>query len=745
MREVARFPLLMRLPAVRGAGARFCAAIVLLAVAPRAPQAQWVTAWKIADVSGSLDSVQTQFLIEQLEESSRWLASLGFKKPTLDDNPDFAGVERITGYYDSNKTGTCGNVAALYDSDEKIYFSSGLFRPGAVVIDPASLSDPSRPVSLDEGYLLSPVHEIFHAVQTSHLSWTERTGNLKWFDESSAEAIRYAWGEHKYGSIDLHERRSYDEPLHEPFIAVGCGANSEIYRTGHFWYHLGGDISSRDRVAYLETILKTLASPTADLSRGGIKAIAEALKNVDGGLYNLYPQFIARHATDTLHYRYEQRVQLTPANPQVIDHTKELKPARELAAAAWLLTVKPQKGRKTGLTIQLTDDHPDLHLIVDTTRLDVPPPRRERNVFRTTIQTHQDSVQFLVRVANVAQDAGQSQDRPYAIEFRLGEVTPCDPVQLWAAVHPSAQVYLTPPQQYLQQLGTGPGNEPGESELNIQGLITDGGTSCANPVSVSSNPSAPDLNMGSRLQQQVSQMTPQEMQAMAMRMAARMQPGKNPTADDIVNALRAEPMVDSTVKMSSMIQVFSPNAVFWQRGSQPSFNPAQIANYAADKPIVAWNHAGLGGWQPHSGSQAFIIVQDVAPEALREDTTYAAVAAMQYSRGEGVMKTSRSGSGTTPQSSDDWQGLEGWIELVSNDANVEPYSLKGTVTIERITGISIEGTFSLTGMGEFERAECPKSATNLPFISQKCKFEKRMGALSITGRFVAPAASVSQP
>jgi hypothetical protein len=103
------------------------------------------------------------------------------------------------------------------------------------------------------------------------------------------------------------------------------------------------------------------------------------------------------------------------------------------------------------------------------------------------------------------------------------------------------------------------------------------------------------------------------------------------------------------------------------------------------------------------------------------------------------MKTSR--SGTTPQSSDNWQGLEGWIELVSNDASVEPYSLKGTVTIERITGISIEGTFSLTGMGGFERAECPKNPTNLPFISQKCKIETRTGALSITGRFVAPRAS----
>lgn len=743
MREVARFPLLTRLPAVRRAAARFCVAIVLLAVAPRALQAQWVTAWKIADVSGSLDSVQTKFLIEQLEESSRWLASLGFTKPRLTASADFAGVQRITGYYDDTRTGSCGNVAALYDSDEKIYFSSGLFKPGAVVIDPASLSDPTRPVSLDEGYLLSPVHEIFHAVQLPHLSWAEITGSLKWFTESSAEAIRYAWGEHKYGSIDLHERRSYDEPLHEPFIGAGCGRNSELYRTGHFWYHLGGDIGSRDRVAYLQTILQSLGSSTANHSRGGLSGIAAALTNVDGGLYNLYPQFIARHATDTLHYRYERFVELSPRNLQVIDRTKELQPTRGLAASAWLLTVKPPKGRKTGLTIQLTDDHPDLHLIVDTTRLDVPPPRRERNVFRTTIQTQQDSVQFLVRVANVAQDAGQSQDRTYTIEFRLAEVTPCDPLQLWAAVHPAAQAYLTPPQQYLQQRGTGTGNEPGESELNIQGLITDGGTSCANPMSVSSNPSAPDLNMGSRLQQQVSQMTPQEMQAMAMRMAARMQPGKNPTADDIVNALRAEPMIDSTVTMSSMIQVFSPNAVFWQVGTQPSFNLSQIANYAADKPVVAWNHAGLGGWQPHSGSQAFIIVQDVAPEALREDTTYAAVAAMQYSRGEGVMKTAR--SGTTAQSSGNWQGLEGWIELVSNDAGVEPYSLKGTVTIERITGISVEGTFSLTGMGEFERAECPKNPSNLPFISQKCKYEKRMGALSITGRFVAPAASVSQP
>jgi hypothetical protein len=743
MREVARFPLLTRLPAVRRAAARFCVAIVLLAVAPRALQAQWVTAWKIADVSGSLDSVQTKFLIEQLEESSRWLASLGFTKPRLTASADFAGVQRITGYYDDTRTGSCGNVAALYDSDEKIYFSSGLFKPGAVVIDPASLSDPTRPVSLDEGYLLSPVHEIFHAVQLPHLSWAEITGSLKWFTESSAEAIRYAWGEHKYGSIDLHERRSYDEPLHEPFIGAGCGRNSELYRTGHFWYHLGGDIGSRDRVAYLQTILQSLGSSTANHSRGGLSGIAAALTNVDGGLYNLYPQFIARHATDTLHYRYERFVELSPRNLQVIDRTKELQPTRGLAASAWLLTVKPPKGKKTGLTIQLTDDHPDLHLIVDTTRLDVPPPRRERNVFRTTIQTQQDSVQFLVRVANVAQDAGQSQDRTYTIEFRLAEVTPCDPLQLWAAVHPAAQAYLTPPQQYLQQRGTGTGNEPGESELNIQGLITDGGTSCANPMSVSSNPSAPDLNMGSRLQQQVSQMTPQEMQAMAMRMAARMQPGKNPTADDIVNALRAEPMIDSTVTMSSMIQVFSPNAVFWQVGTQPSFNLSQIANYAADKPVVAWNHAGLGGWQPHSGSQAFIIVQDVAPEALREDTTYAAVAAMQYSRGEGVMKTAR--SGTTAQSSGNWQGLEGWIELVSNDAGVEPYSLKGTVTIERITGISVEGTFSLTGMGEFERAECPKNPINLPFISQKCKYEKRMGALSITGRFVAPAASVSQP
>ena len=512
-----------------------------------------------------------------------------------------------------------------------------------------------------------------------------------------------------------------------------------MYRTGHFWFHLGGDIGSTDRVAFLTEVLDKLAAdPSADAKRRGLGPIADALKDVDGGLYNLYPQFIARHAADSSHYRYERLVDLSPANTQVIDRTHEVQATKGLAASAWFLTVRVPPGMTAGLTIRLAQDHPDLHLVVDTTRFDRPARHEERNAFRTAIRGSTDTLRFLVRVANVAEDAAQSQDRSYTIEFRLAEVATCDPRQLWAAVHPAAQALLTPPSLNPQPGGGAPVSEPAEGEFHIQGLLSDGGTSCTHQVSVSSNPVTPDASVGLRLQQQISQMTPQEMQAMALRMAARMQPGSRPTPDDLVNAVRAESMVDSLVTLSSLIQVFSPNAVYAQRGSQPS-KSGVVSLYMnqQDNPVVAWQHAGIGGWQSNSGAHAVIVLPDVPPEALREDTTYTAVGAMQYSRGEGVIKRQR--SGTTVMSDGTWQGLEGWIEQAESDANVTLYSLKGSVTIKRITGASVEGTFDLTGMGKYERAECPPNPMNLAEISRKCTVDTRNGAVSISGRFVSPA------
>jgi hypothetical protein len=108
-----------------------------------------------------------------------------------------------------------------------------------------------------------------------------------------------------------------------------------------------------------------------------------------------------------------------------------------------------------------------------------------------------------------------------------------------------------------------------------------------------------------------------------------------------------------------------------------------------------------------------------------------------------VLKKSR--RNVSPNSDASWQGLEGWIEQVQSDPSLEPYSMRGTVTVERITGAVIEGTFQLTGMGNYARGECPPNPMNLGSISRKCKADNRNGAVSVSGTFAAPAVQSTAP
>jgi hypothetical protein len=566
---------------------------------------------------------------------------------------------------------------------------------------------------------------------------------LDWLTESTAEAVRYAWGAREYGTIQVHQRMSYDLPLHEPFTGAGCTARSEYYRSGHFWYHLGADLGSRDRITYLHDLFDKLrANP--DVARHGLGAIDAALAPFSGGLYNLYPQFIARHAPDTSFYRYETIVPLTPAAPVVVDHGPKFTKLRGMAARAWLVQAMVPPNTKAGLTVQLDQDHPDLHLVVDTMRYDVPPPTGERNVFRTALDGRAAPYEFVVRVANVAPDPSRSDDRPFAIEFRLADVDECDATQLWAATHPVVQQFLMPPLQYRQRYESALGTSPVAGTLHIQGLVADGGTSCTHPLTIASNPARPDTAMGRRLQQRLSQMSPQEMMALAQRMTAQSQGGQPPTMEQMAKILADDPSIDSLMTKSTMLHVWSPSAVYWQRSAQPTSTAmANFNAYTQDGPAVPWSHSGVGGWQPNAGGHAVIIIPDVAPDALREDSTYRAVGTMQYSRGDGVLKKSR--RNVSPNSDASWQGLEGWIEQVQSDPSMEPYSMRGAVTVERITGAVIEGTFQLTGMGNYARGECPPNPMNLGSISRKCKADNRNGAVSVSGTFAAPAVQSTAP
>jgi hypothetical protein len=71
--------------------------------------------------------------------------------------------------------------------------------------------------------------------------------------------------------------------------------------------------------------------------------------------------------------------------------------------------------------------------------------------------------------------------------------------------------------------------------------------------------------------------------------------------------------------------------------------------------------------------------------------------------------------------------------------------MHGTVTVARITGAVIEGTFQLTGMGNYARGECPPNPMNLGSISRRCKADNRSGAVSVSGTFAAPAVRSATP
>jgi hypothetical protein len=212
------------------------------ATVPAAAQGNWLTtSWQVTEVGGTMGPGNPAFLTSQLQQSSQWLETLGFTIPNFLPNRDARGVNRYQGFYDAGRTSACGNVAALYDGNSQVLrFGTLLFALDSLtILDPKQLTDGQ--VTINDGYLLTSVHEVFHGVQYAYQdNWPPE---VKWFVESTAEAVRYAWGAKTYGNIDRHQRRTYDLPLHEPFAGAGCSANFDFYRTGHFWYDVGEDIA----------------------------------------------------------------------------------------------------------------------------------------------------------------------------------------------------------------------------------------------------------------------------------------------------------------------------------------------------------------------------------------------------------------------------------------------------------------------------------------------------------------------
>lgn len=736
----------------------FAVACLLEASLQPASAQDWpTTEWEVTTMGtvGSLDEAvkdeYREWVSKDLQAASAWLEGIGYEKPELRLYGGTEGGRYVTTFdynYAENRPNSASG--AYYDNEEKkIFLNPRLFRDGS--------GDPQAPdalrdghVTYSEGYMLSGVHELFHAVQEAYTPIEPTLDPLKWIWEGAAEAVRYAWAGKEYGTVYI-PGRDYDFPLHNPRIGTGNRAQLQAYNTGHFWYYLGEDLGAPDRISYLRSVLEELRKDT-DESRQGLGPVARALEVHDGGLYNLYPQFIARHAHDPDdHFHRPKRLSLRRAEV-IFDDETDLIPLEPLTTNAYQVQAHVPPGETAGLEIEFERDHEALHLIVDAVRYDLPASvEDERNVFRTALTGREEPYEFFVRVANVGPEPAETEARRYTLRLALSPIDACDGDRMWAAIHPDirTRTQLLPPAEYEQRY---PDHHVAVGELRISGLVNDGGVTCTQPVQVGTDPEmapAEVAQWGERMQQQIQGMSEEELMEMAQRLE---EAGPGRTPDQYVQgALETaeESGMDPLPNKSTLISIFSPNALSWQRHLRTELpSPSSIRDALfKDDPLVPYDHAGVGGWLSNSGVDVSIIIPGKAPSELREDTEYEARATLGYSRGEGkVVKTRRSVAGPGHRGySPTWQVFEGWHEQLRPDASSgEPWMMRGTVTIEEITGASIRGTFDLSGVAHWMRAECPKNPLNRLGIQRRCKDEQRDGPVSITGRFEAPATELSR-
>lgn len=405
--------------------------ILGMGMSSTATAAQWpTTSWVVL----CSDSAESELTCEnegigaagahrrELEAASRWLEDLGFAAPSVDQRAQ--GTDEAS-YF------------ATIDEGELPKDTGGIYRPPDIPGSTGAFY--LSPDIAGESIGAEATHELFHGVQQSyraidplyagsveHLGFPPTVTDKpvwpdhRWIAEGTADAIRMAFGQHDGLAVTKRSPRFYDSPLHD--ACVGCDHDEklrQVYATANFWLALGSLLDSRDRVQYFRQIWTAIGNDP-DMAHQGLGAVDRGLRSVDGkGLYAHYPEFIAQYAKSGAYFQHVQTVHLRG----VRDHyppdlsTGNEKVVQPVAADAYRLTVQVPEGKSTELEVVFTEDHPNLHLIVDDQRLDAEGARR--NVFRKPLEGRAKPYTFFVRAANVAQHAADTKEQAYELSFAL--------------------------------------------------------------------------------------------------------------------------------------------------------------------------------------------------------------------------------------------------------------------------------------------------------------------------------------
>lgn len=323
---------------------------------------------------------------------------------------------------------------------------------------------------------VSAVHEIYHGIQgaaSSSLVAASEAGppllpecrgdtNLDWLTEGTAAMVqirwlegkeRVSWGHPFKGSHRASWVRVFDQSLHMGAIPPEHQTSADRltvsetetvswacdYGTWYFWYAIGDMIgrNADDKVAYT----RYLFNGTESWDDGGIanvdSGLKEAAKHYNAirpyrrGLYDLYPQFVAQYLTEDRFYGNLEKVELSaPGLYETTSSSLAGGPIEPLASRAWRVRVRlPQNVSSIPYNVRFTLDAPDgtdrddLHLIVDDELIGRPAsssvPYAQVQQIDSMTSTGDDSVEFLVRVANVAEDATETADAEFSLRVEV--------------------------------------------------------------------------------------------------------------------------------------------------------------------------------------------------------------------------------------------------------------------------------------------------------------------------------------
>lgn len=407
-----------------------------------------------------------------LEAASPWYQKLGFPAPrqlTEDRDLRVASGEAYLGFLKKSPD----DPFSHHDSDGEMWLTSN---PGFL--------DEDEPMW--QLLKASAVHELYHAIQRGmtgsldaaardpdriELLACQKTGSshvpsdLSWITEGTAAMVQIRWLEQQSGERWGHPFRGSHRPTwirqFDQSLSLGwlspeqrqkrkkedTASWSCDYGTWYFWYAVGEMIGRNDeeKVAYTRYLYN---GPRAwgidgigavDLALQRAAEEYDAIRAYRGGLYDLYPQFVAQYLTEDDFYGNLQTVEL--GAPDLYE-TRSLPkgrplgpvdprgPIEPLGSRAWRFRIKlPENESSIPYNVRFTldaldgTDRDDLHLIVDEHVAHRPedPTAPYADVQDASLAkpAADGAIEYLVRVANVAPMASRTSDAGFSLRVEV--------------------------------------------------------------------------------------------------------------------------------------------------------------------------------------------------------------------------------------------------------------------------------------------------------------------------------------